>query len=232
MLNAIIIDDSALARASIKSDIEEFCPEINIVGEADNVINGAKLVQNKRPDLIFLDIEMGEYNGFDFLEILGSNRPYIIFITGSKDYAIKAFKVAAVDYLLKPINPEELINAVEKVKSQKEETPQKGFISFHTQDAVRWSKVEDIVRFEAHGNYTTVFFSDGTKLMVAKTLKDYDERLSKTFFIRVHQSHLVNINYIKSYVKTEGGYLKMKNDDLISVSVRKRAYVMNVLESM
>ena len=230
MLNAIIIDDSELARASIRSDIEEFCPEVKIVGEAENVINGAKLVQSKHPDLVFLDIEMGEYNGFDFLEIIGSKRPNIIFITGSKDYAIKAFKVAAVDYLLKPINPEELVNAVEKVKSQKEGTYHSGLISFHTQDVVRWSKIEDIIRFEAQGNYTIVYFSDGSKLMVAKTLKDYDERLPKTFFIRVHQSHLVNINYIKSFVKTEGGYLKMKNDDLISVSVRKRAHVMNVLE--
>lgn len=229
MLRAVVIDDSALARKSIISDLKEFCPDVSVLGEADDVVSGVKLVNKEKPDLVFLDIEMGSYNGFDFIELLGNEAPHIIFITGSKDYAIKAFKVNAVDYLLKPIDPEELKQAVEKVTSKHSDSNAKGLISFHTQDAVRWCKPEEIIRLEAQGNYTLVYFQDGTKLMVAKTLKEYDKKLNKETFIRVHQSHLVNINQILSFIKSEGGYLKMKNGDIVSVSVRKRAFLMDFL---
>ncbi len=236
MMKAVVIDDSELARKNLMADIKEFCPEIQLVGEANDVISGAKLVKQQNPDILFLDIEMGEHDGFDLLDIIGETNANVVFVTGSKEYAIKAFQVNAMDYLLKPIDPELLQKAIEKVAISRnsEKNQEKALeitLSFHTIDEVRWAKSNSILRLEAEGNYTTIFFADGTKLMVTKTLKEYDQKLSKSNFIRVHQSHLVNKDYIKSFVKTEGGYLMMENGDQVSVSVRKRPYVMEILEN-
>lgn len=246
-ITAIIIDDMKLARASLKADIAEHCPQIKLIGEADSVVSGLKLLKTETPELLFLDVELEDGIGFDIIELLGEKlKSKVIFTTASNEYAIKAFQVAAVDYLLKPIDPDLLIQAVAKAQesaaNSKEQInlltdnlkskKQSSKIALHTMDKIVISDIKDILRCEASGNYTTFFLRNGDKVMVTKTLKEYDEILSPHNFIRTHQSHLANANLIKEFVKTEGGYLLMVDDSNVPVSVRKRAEVVQFLDQL
>jgi len=248
-MKAVIIDDVATARETLQEDVATYCPEIEIIGTADGVVSGAKLLREMQPDLLFLDIELQDGTGFDVLEIIPDLTAKVIFTTASNAYAIKAFRFSATDYLLKPIDPDELMEAVEKAKAastnsegQKEsislllesmkskQTPRK--LALHSQEKIHVANVEEIVRLEAGGNCTFFHFRDKSRLLVTKTLKEYDKTLSDAGFLRVHQSHLVNTELIKEYMKTEGGYLVMKNGERVPVSVRKKTEVMKVLDTL
>ena len=189
--------------------------------------------------------EMCIRDRFDLLEILPKVPFKIIFTTASDAFAIRAFRFSAVDYLLKPIDPDDLMESVNKLKStpnagqnldllmdnmKNQETPKK--LSLHTQDKIQIVTVSDIIRCESSGNYTIFHFLDGTNLMVTRTLKEYDQLLSDSGFFRVHPSHLVNQKHITAFVKTEGGYLLMSNGQHVSVSLRKKAAVMEMLEKL
>ena len=242
-LKAIIIDDMELARISLRADLKDYCPNIEVIGEADGVLSSAKLLKSVNPDIIFLDIEMEDGDGFDLLDIIPNELNSIIFVTARQDYAIKAFQYSAVDYLLKPVDPNLLKKAVEKTASKlKMNTTQidilkEGIkkeanlerIALHTSDKIVVSELKDIVRLEAMTNYTRFYFADGSKLLITKTLKEYDKLFSDSGFVRVHQSHLINMDHVQAYVKSEGGYILMKNEDIVPVSVRKKAYVVGLL---
>lgn len=246
-MKAVIIDDVKDARDTLRADIETYCPDIKILGEAEGVVTGAKLLKEQNPDLVFLDIQMKDGSGFDLLEIVGKPAFKTIFTTASDAFAIKAFRFSAVDYLLKPIDPDELVEAVKKVGSEtagekenldllKENLSQKSKkqsrIALSTQDKIHVVKISDVIRCESSVNYTTFYFEGDKKLLVTKTLKEFDELLSEHNFIRVHQSHLVNAERIKEYVKTDGGYLVMLDGSNVPVSSRKRATVMDWLEGL
>jgi len=240
-MKAIIVDDIALAIESLKADLEDYCPEIEIIGTADGVVSAAKLLKNIKPDLVFLDVEMQDGNGFDLLDILGDHPYHIIFTTGSKEYAIQAFQYTAIDYLLKPVDVDLLKKAIAKIADQSPlNTTDKallkaqfsagdGTIALNTQEEISLVQLKDIVRCESMDNYTRFHLIDKSKILVTKTLKSFESILPDDNFLRVHQSHLVNVDQIKSYVKSEGGYLLMRNGDHVSVSVRKKAMVMDVL---
>lgn len=242
-LTAIIIDDMELARTSLKADLADYCDNVVVIGEADGVLSGAKLLKQHTPDILFLDIEMEDGNGFDLLDIVPNNLDSVIFVTARQDYALKAFQYSALDYLLKPVNPDLLIKAVEKLaqkklsaKSQLEllkgsiiEKEKLEKIALHTSDKIVVAEIKDIVRLESMTNYTYFYFADGSKLLITRTLKEFDNMLSDSGFERVHQSHLINMAYVKAYVKTEGGYISMKDDSMVPVSVRKKSYVMGLL---
>jgi two-component system LytT family response regulator len=240
-LKAIIIDDNELARISLKKDIEEQCPEIDIIGESDGVVQGAKLIRHSNPDVVFLDIHLEDGDGFDIIELVPDYNGKIIFTTASDQHAIKAFQFSAVDYLLKPIDPILLRSAVDKLMSQLHQevtdlsllkanmsSPNK--LALHTAEMIKISEVEEIVRLEAMGNYTNFFFTDGSKLLVTRTLKDYADLLGEHNFLRVHQSHLINLKHLNAYIKTEGGYLMMQDKSRIPVSVRKKSSVMKAID--
>lgn len=245
MLKAIIIDDSIEARKALVNEIEDCCPEIELIGQAEGVVSGAKLIRSVNPDLIFLDIQMNDGSGFDLLELIGNITFKVIFTTASDEYAVKAFKYSAVDYLLKPIDPDELVSAVKKAErgSQKENLnllmenakntnkPVRK-LALNTLDKLHIVNISDIVRCESDVNYTQFFFSNGNKLLVTKTLKDFEDLLSEHQFIRVHQSHLVNVNFIKEFVKGDGGYLVMTDKTSVPVSTRKRNTVVEMLNSL
>ena len=242
-LTAIIIDDMELARASLKADLADYCENVEVIGEADGVLSGAKLLKNHQPDILFLDIEMEDGDGFDLLDIVPGNLDSVIFVTARQDYALKAFQYSALDYLLKPVNPELLVKAVEKMANKKKSNAEqlsllknsiKGEaklekIALHTSEKIVVSEIKDIVRCESMTNYTYFYFADGTKLLITKTLKEFDKMLSDSGFERVHQSHLINMAHVKAYVKTEGGYISMKDGSMVPVSVRKKPYVMSIL---
>jgi len=231
---AIIVDDLPLAIASLKADLEDLHPEIEILDTATGVMDAAKKIKKHNPNLVFLDIHMGDGDGFDLLEIIQSESISVIFTTASEDHAIKAFQYAASDYLLKPVDPELLTKAIEKLKNkvtQPENKKNKSqTITLNTQEEIRLVNTEDIIRLESMGNYTTFYLSDKSKVLVTKTMKDFEKILSSNF-IRAHQSHLVNLNHVKAYVKTEGGYLELKNGKHVPVSFRKRSSVIEALSS-
>lgn len=230
MIRAIIVDDLPLAIASLKSELEDyFSDEIEIVGTAEGVVEAAKLILRLKPEVVFLDIHMEDGDGFDLLDIINTDGIKVVFTTASQDHALKAFEYAAVDYLLKPVDKNQIERAIQKLDFSKQTGVQEQTtIALSTQDAIRIVEKSRIVRFEAEGNYTKVFLDDGKMILISKTLKSFDERVGENF-IRVHQSHLINIDYVEAYVKTEGGYLRMTDQSSIPVAVRKKSYVVSML---
>lgn len=225
-----------LAIASLRADLEEIT-EVEIVGEADGVLSGAKLVRQEKPDLIFLDIHMGDGDGFDLLEIIEEGEARVIFTTASKDHAIQAFRFQAVDYLLKPVDVELLQKAVAKVatlrstdgNSSRERSGTLKTIALNTQEEIRIVSITDIIRLESMGNYTTFHLEGSQNILVTKTMGEFEKMLGDDF-MRVHQSHLVHKKHIHAYIKSEGGYLKMKDDSDVPVSVRKKSVVIETLK--
>ncbi len=238
MKRAILIDDLENARISLRKDLEDYCPDVEIVGEADGVVSGARLIRAVQPDIVFLDIHMKDGNGFDLLEILGSTNFALIFTTSSDEHAIRAFRYSAVDYLLKPIDYEQLQDAVKRATRMPDTTlnllrgnlsGQRRRISLNSQEKVDVVELDDIIRLESSGAYTVFHLRDGGQIIVTRTLKEYDELLTRDGFLRVHQSHLVNMKFIRSFIKTDGGYLKLTTGHDIPVSSRKKSDVMREL---
>ncbi|MDP5171604.1 MAG: LytTR family DNA-binding domain-containing protein [Bacteroidia bacterium] len=244
-VQAVLIDDVADARATLREELGEWCPQIEIIGEADGVVKGAKLIREKRPNLVFLDIQMADGSGFDLLEILGDAAEHfaVIFITGSDEFAIRAFRYAAIDYLLKPIDPDLLREAVAKaIASPRTQAAQVESLirqvkhgelptrlALHTMDKVYVVPISDIVRCESSANYTIFYLQDNRQLLVTRTLKEFDTILAERKFLRVHQSHLVNSAYIREFNKGDGGYLVMTDGTDVPVSSRKRATLLQQL---
>ncbi len=240
MIKAVIIDDIPEARKVLAADLSSYCANIEVIGEAEGVVSGAKLIKELKPDLVFLDIQMPDGTGFDLLEILPKIDFRLVFTTASDEYAIKAFKFSAVDYLLKPIDPDELMDAVSRVELQdkpgdriellKENLDKPKRIALNTLDKIHIVEVSEILRCESNINYTMFYFTDGTKLLVTKTLKEFDKMLSDHYFIRVHQSHLVNARFIKEFTKSDG-YIFMKDGTKVPVSTRKKQVLMDMIQN-
>jgi len=242
MITAVIIDDMPQAIETLTEDLATYCPQIELIGTADGVVSGAKLLRQNPPQVVFLDIELQDGTGFDILELIPDLTAQVIFTTASDAFAIKAFRFSAVDYLLKPIDPDELQTAVAKIEgttSSKDklslllDTVKSGAVpqrlALHTLEKIHIVDIPEIVRCESSGNYTHFYFSDGSKLLVTRTLKEFDQLLQEHRFARVHQSHLINVNHIKEYVKLDGGYLVMRDGTRVGVSTRKKPMVMKLL---
>jgi two-component system, LytTR family, response regulator len=247
MISAILIDDIEQARITLKRDLEEYVHDIEVIGEASGVIEGAKLLKRLKPDIVFLDIQMQDGSGFDLLDLLLEIPFKIIFITASDAHAIKAFRYAAIDYLLKPVDPDELIQALNRYKSHKTNEQQKynllteslknqhkpsERLALHSHDKIHIVSIAEIVRCESSTNYTIFYFLDNKQLVVTKSLKEFEDLLSEHKFFRVHHSHLVNARFIREFVKTEGGHLIMQNGVLVPVSIRKKAEVIKMLDEL
>ena len=246
-LTAILVDDMPIALEMLQSDISKNHLEIKIIGTAKSVVEASKLLRKSQPDILFLDIMLGDGTGFDILEILPNLKSKIIFVTASDEFAIKAFKFAAIDYILKPYSDEDLANAIKKATNQiqpnKEQlsvlkesisssTNHSKKISLTTSEKIIVVNLDDIIRCESDNNYTTFYLENNQKILVSKTLKYYADLLKGNEFLRVHQSHLINTKYIKEYIKSDGGYLLLKDTTTIPVSVRKKNEVIEALNSL
>lgn len=237
MLTAVLIDDEAAARTVIRTFLSDYRPNVKVIGEAASVREGKEKVQTLQPDIIFLDIKMPDGTGFDLLEELDTRSSKVIFTTAFDEFALKAFEFQALDYLLKPIDPLQLERAVDKVKDLhdqqlyherlmqmlemiKEKDVNKLAIS--TAEGWIFLKLEDIIRLSSNGGYTTFFTEAGEKHMVAKTIKDYEALLPDQDFFRVHQSHIVNIHFVKKILKEDGGMVQMEDQAKIPISRRKK----------
>jgi two-component system LytT family response regulator len=238
MYKTIIVDDEQPVREMLKTVLTTYCDKVSIVGSAVSVSSAFELFKSKTPDLILLDINLPDGTGFDLLEKIGNETPSVIFITAYNDYAIKAFRFSAIDYILKPINIDNLIHAIDKASESIENKnlslklqsffenmnskPEDKKIVLKTQESIHIVKVKDIIRCEADHNYTTFYAVNGKKIVVSKTLKEFDDMLIEYGFFRTHQSHLININHVNSFQKNDGGYLIMVDNSNVPVSKRKR----------
>ena len=221
---------------------------VEVVALCSSAVEGRKAISELQPDLVFLDIEMPGGNGFSMLESLEQINFEVIFVTAFDHYGIKAVKFCALDYLLKPIDLLELTQAVDKVEQRLAEksenlrmktmlSNQKSKlanpkIAIPLSDKIEFVEISSIVRCEGDGNYTNFFLKNGDKIIASKTLKEFDELLSDYNFLRVHQSHLINLNEVKSYIKTEGGYIKMKDGSTASIARLRREMVLEKLKGM
>jgi len=246
-MTAILIDDMPQALKVLQSDLNDLFSDIQIIGTAESVVSGAKLLQQQQPDLLFLDIMLGDGTGFDLLEILPNLSSKIIFVTAYEEHAIRAFRFAAIDYLLKPINPDDLRDAVLRARQQitrpvesidilkatmKSPDTLPTRITLHTQERIAVVNIDDIIRCESDGNNTIFMLASGEKIFVTKTLKQFATLFEQHTFYRTHQSHLINTKHIQEYIRKEGGYIKMKNGDDIPVAVRKKAEVVAMLDRL
>lgn len=231
-IKSVIIEDEQAAREALKSYIAKYCPQLDIIGEAHDGKEGIALINNLKPQLVFLDVEMPYGNAFDVLEGCKDHHFETIFVTAFSEYSLKALNKSAAYYLLKPVNIEELIIAVNKVqqsiqnqelinrnkiiienyKNPKSELQQ---IILPTLEGFEVAKISNIIRLKGNGNFTDIYFADGSKKMVCRFLKHFDELLEKPF-IRVHKSHIINLNYVKSYNK--GGVITLTDNSEIELS--------------
>ncbi|MCF8227553.1 MAG: LytTR family DNA-binding domain-containing protein [Bacteroidales bacterium] len=246
MLRTLIVDDEAKPRKAIANLIDYYCKDVLIVGEAYDVSSGKMAIEKFEPDLVLLDIEMPDGTGFDLLKAVDEIDFKIIFITAHEQYALKAIKFSALDYLLKPVNPDELKEAIKKAeRSKKEElniklnafdenyrrreNPNK--LVLNTSSSIYVVSTEDIIRCESDQNYTRIFFVNRDTIIVSRTLKEFDEILTEQGFFRVHQSHLINLAYIDHYEKGLGGILVLKNKVRIPVSSRRKERFLRLFDA-
>lgn len=244
MIKAVLIEDEKNSRLVLKSILQAECPNVQILGEAGSVEEGRTLIETRNPDLVFLDVQMPDGTGFDVIAAFPDPKFKVIFVTAYSQYAIKAFKYSAIDYVLKPIERSELVAAVNKIEeieskdqySEKVNTlvqNRKSFerIALTTTEGIIFAKVKEIIRCEAESNYTTLFLDDGRKLVVSKTLKDMDEMLSSSGFYRVHKSHLVNLEHVDQFINAEGGYVQMADKSKVEVARRRKEEFLDILMS-
>ena len=239
MLKAIIIEDEAHNRALLRDMLAKYCPEISVLEEAVDVPSGIELVHKLSFDLLFLDVEMPGGNGFDILESLEKVDFELIFVTAYGHYALEAIHFCALDYILKPLKVEDLQKAVHRVINRRREKTenlllkqllanrtqlqsQEKRIALPTTDQILLIPIRDIIRCQGESNYTHFVLQEGRKILVAKTLREYEGLLRDYDFIRTHQSHLINLREVEAFVKSDGGYVLMKDGSRVSVSRRRR----------
>jgi two-component system, LytTR family, response regulator len=245
MLTAIIIDDELKGRIALKQKLMDYCPQVQLCGEASSGEDGLVLIEKCQPQIVFLDIEMPRMNGFEMLHHVPQKDFHLIFTTAYDQYAIKAIKYAAFDYLLKPVDIEELQTAIRKAEQQvqqgstveKLETLQHNLqnkyhlnkIAIPTLDGLLFYNIADIIHLEAQSNYTTIHFTGNTKLLASRTLKDFEELLPPDIFFRPHHSHIINLQFIKRYIKGDGGQIELQNGHYVDVARRKKEEFLKVV---
>ncbi|RLJ73746.1 LytR/AlgR family response regulator transcription factor [Pedobacter alluvionis] len=248
-MKAILIDDEISNLQNLRTLLEKHCPQVTIMATTQNIDDAVNIIEKYSPDLVFLDIQMGEQTGFDVLKLLPARNFEVIFVTAYDQYGIQAVKFAALDYLLKPIDIEELINAVNKAEHklatqiqnlqldfllQQLKKPETNVskIALQMQSEIRYVALSEIIRCEADNTYTRFFLSSNEKILVSKSLKEYADLLRPNGFLRTHQSHLINPKYVKSWLKEDGGILLLTSGEKIPVSKPNKGTVKQALQQL
>jgi two-component system LytT family response regulator len=248
-MRAVLIDDEISNLENLRTLLEKHCPQVTIMATAQNVSDAVNAIEKHLPHLVFLDIQMGEQTGFDVLKLLPTRNFEVIFVTAFDQYGIQAVKFAALDYLLKPVDIEELVNAVNKAGQKlatQIQTTQLDFllqqlkkpetnvskIALQMQGEVRYVTLSDIIRCEADNTYTHFFLANDEKILVSKSLKEYADLLRPSGFLRTHQSHLVNPKYVKSWLKEDGGVLLLMSGEKIPISKPNKDTVRQALQRL
>jgi len=243
MIKAVIVDDEPNNVIILEGMIKEFCPEVSITGKADNAQKAEALISETKPDLVFLDIEMPYGSGFDMLDRLRPVRFEVIFVTAFNEYALRAFRYSALDYLLKPININELQEAVGKagkniqlknfdqrldgfMQDMKKLSFDMSRIGLPGKNGIVFVQLSDVMRFEANRGYTRIYIKNQREIISSKNISEYEEILPGNKFYRVHHSHLINLSYVTGYQRGRGGFLEMEGGDVIEVAVRRKDELM------
>jgi two-component system LytT family response regulator len=239
MLRSVIVDDEERNINVLKSILDDQCPDLQVSGTAGSIAESLNLIPSINPDLVFLDVELADGMSFEILSQLEHRNFEIIFITAYNHYAVKAFRFAAIDYLLKPVNPFELKAAVQKASEKKlyqnlqqridlllssialpRQRMQR--IALPTLEGLYFIDLDDIIKIEAEGSYSVFHLKEHKKIMVSKSLKDYEDLLEGDDFIRIHHSFVINLAQVKKYIKGSGGYVVMNDDSKVDVSIRRK----------
>lgn len=245
MIQAVLIDDETDSNRILQTLLENYCPNVRVVGTADGVETATTLISDVRPDLVFMDIEMNEGNAFDLLNRLQPIQFHVIFVTAFDNHAVRAFKYNAIDYLLKPVNIRELCAAVDKLSGRQAESgimervkglldamradPGDRKMAVPTTTGLAFIALRNIVRLEAKGAYTIIHLQDSSKVNSTVPFGYYEDLLPDGVFFRVHHSHIINLNKIKSYQKGRGGHVTMEDGSSIEVATRRRENFMQRL---
>lgn len=248
-MRAVLIDDEISNLENLQALLNKHCQQVTVVATAQDVSTGVAAIEKYTPDLVFLDIQMGEQTGFEVLKLLPTRNFEVIFVTAYDQYGIQAVKFAALDYLLKPVDIEELKEAVNKAERKlaaQAPTSQLDFllqqlkkpeasvskIALQMQNEIRYIGLNEIIRCEADNTYTHFFLADGEKILVSKSLKEYADLLRPNGFLRTHQSHLVNPKYVKSWLKEDGGILLLSTGEKIPISKPNKETVKKALQQL
>ncbi len=248
-IKAIIVDDELHGRKALQRGLAENCPEVTVLAQCETPEDGIDKIRALRPNLVFLDIQMPNLSGFDVLQQLSPIDFEVVFVTSYDQYAIKAFKFSALDYLLKPVDPDELIQAVQRAVEQLERAggPYRyqsllnnidhtsgkiEKLAVPTLDGIDFYKTEDIIYCDADGHYTTLYLVGKRKEVISKTLKDFENLLSQSGFFRIHNSSLINMRHIQKYVRGEGGYVVLTEDHHVTVARRKKDAFLGMLDKI
>lgn len=246
LLNAVIIEDERKGLINLKHMLSKHCDGVEVVGEADGVESGYKLLQKPelKPDVAFLDINLGDGKVFQLLERVNPIEFDVIFVTAYDQFAMKACEYSSIGYILKPIDPDRLVEAVNRVRPRRQARTEERLqimkqykshpnafdkMSIAALDGIHFVKIRDIIRFEAEDNYTHIYLLGGQRITASKTIKSYEDMLTPFNFYRVHKRHVINMNYMQKFVKGEGGYLIMDDGMRIEVSRRRRPAFMTQL---
>jgi len=246
-LRAILVDDELSSLQNLQSKLVEFCPDVEVVAAAQKPEDAILFIRQHKPDVIFLDIEMPRMNGFRMLDELGELDFEIIFTTAYNHYAVDAIRISAFDYLMKPVAIKELQNALERLAKYRQthtrdkldvlrqslspNKSQEEKIAIPTNEGLEFIPIKNILHIESSSNYSKIFLTDGKNILVTKLLKDFEDILEPYNFFRVHNSHLINLAYIKKYIRGEGGQVEMQNGDVIDVARRKKEEFIRLITS-
>lgn len=245
-IRAIIIDDEISSTETFSIELGMYCPQVEILAKCNSAAEGLSKIASLKPDLVFLDVEMPWMNGFELLQQIEKIDFEVVFVTAHDAFALKAFKVSAADYLLKPIKKEELIAAVDRVVERLARTESANNIeslltninflqlnipkiSFATSDGIEFLSIPDILYCESDNNYTCIYNADGSKLLVSKALKQIESMLEDYHFLRIHQSYLINLRHIKKYQRGQGGSVILTNGKELPVARARKDIVINRL---
>ena len=237
MLKAIIIDDELKGRIALKQKLIDYCPDVQVVAEAISGAEGIAQIEAHQPQIVFLDIEMPRMDGFEMLHQMENKNFHVIFTTAYDQYAIKAIRYAAFDYLLKPVDIGDLQMAIQRIQFQSHShTVQKlqtleenlrlrktfSKIAIPALEGLLFFNISDIIHLEAQSNYTIIYFNDHPRLIASRTLREFEDLLPQDTFFRTHHSHIINLHYIKRYIKGDGGQIEMQNGNYVDVARRKK----------
>lgn len=238
MLKAVLIDDDQSNLSALTEKLIKHCPQVEIIAKCENGPDGINIIDNLRPDIVFLDIEMPVMNGFVLLQRLTYKNFELIFVTAYDHYAIQAIRYSALDYLVKPIEIDELKTAVAKAEANRKnrsshlqldllleqlhkKQPQR--ITIPTTDGLRFINISDIISLEASNNYTNIYVTANQKFLVSRTLKDFEEMLPSETFLRIHHATIINKDHVEKYIRGDGGQVVMRNGNVLDVSKRKKS---------
>lgn len=238
-IRTILIDDEKNSLIILKRLLEKHIPDVEIIATAQSVEEGIETIDENKPDLVFLDISMPDGDGFEVINKTEFKDYNVIFSTAYDQYAIRAFDVAALHYILKPVKPEDLNEAIDRYKAVKDDDIDKKIeiytealkekpsrLILPTSSGMHIIEIQEIVRCESSNNYTTFFLTNGKKIVVSKSIQIYEHMLSKTHFCRIHNKHIVNLKFIKKYVKGRGGHVELSNGSKVDVSDgRKKNFI-------